>query len=230
MPCLYSASSNDSGNSRDIGCTAVLFGSFGRTDSFTVSCDSYHTYEAAPGDLEKHPSCLLGRQPRCEARIYQLLLMEPYKSVIPTSILLHAHTIREIRIISSTSPQPHALFHLLPKPKESSHTFLVIFGFLLIMFHHQGKRAFPGTHTDQILPRLHVPFFFFATLTVVARFASKYRRNAKWALDDWLIMTGLVTSPSNHSQAAADALSCSSTVKELALFRVGPSILYSIYR
>ena len=118
---------------------------------------SYHTYEAAPGGLERHPSCLLGRQPRCEA-------------------------------------------------------------------------AFPGIHADRIFPRLHVPFFFLATLTVVARFASKYMRNAKWALDDWLIMTGLVTSPSNHSQAAADALSCSSTVKELALFRVGPIILYSIYR
>ena len=176
-----------------------------------------------------HPSCLLGRQPRCEACIYQLLPMEPYKSVIPTPILLHAHTIREIRIISTTSPQPQALFHLLPKPKEPSHTFLVIIGFLLIIF-HQGKRAFPGIHADRIFPHLHAPFFFLATLTVVARFASKYMRNAKWALDDWLIMTGLVTSPSNHSQAAADALSCSSTVKELALFRVGPSILYSIYR
>jgi len=37
-------------------------------------------------------------------------------------------------------------------------------------------------------------------------------------VDDWLIVVGLVTSPLNHSQVAADALSCSSTVKELALF------------
>jgi hypothetical protein len=64
--------------------------------------------------------------------------MELYKSVIPTSILLRAHTLREIRIISPTSPQPQVLFHPPPKAKESSHTFLVIFGFPLIMF-HQGK-------------------------------------------------------------------------------------------
>jgi len=37
-------------------------------------------------------------------------------------------------------------------------------------------------------------------------------------VDEWLIVIGLVTPPLNHSQAAADALSCSSTVKELALF------------
>lgn len=37
-------------------------------------------------------------------------------------------------------------------------------------------------------------------------------------VDDWLIMVGLVTSPLNHSQVVADALGCSSTVKELALF------------
>jgi hypothetical protein len=57
-----------------------------------------------------------------------------------------------------------------------------------------------------------VCFPFLATLTEVARFASKYM------VDDWLIVVGLVTSPLNHSQVAADALSCSSTVKELALF------------
>lgn len=37
-------------------------------------------------------------------------------------------------------------------------------------------------------------------------------------VDDWLIVVGLVTAPLNYSQVAADALSCSSTVRELALF------------
>lgn len=83
---------------------------------------------------------------------------------------------------------------------------------------HQGKRAFPDTHADRIFLRSHAFPLFLVTLTEVARFASKYMRNAKWALDDLLIVIGLVTSPLNHSQAAADALSCSSTVKELDLF------------
>ena len=37
-------------------------------------------------------------------------------------------------------------------------------------------------------------------------------------VDDWLIVVSLVTSLLNHSQVTADTLSCSSTVKELALF------------
>ena len=89
------------------------------------------------------------------------------QSVIPTSIL-HARTLREIRIISPTSPQP-GVVPSAPKPKESSHAFLVIFGFPLIMF-HQGKRAFPDTHADRILLRFHVFFLFLATLSRTFRF------------------------------------------------------------
>jgi len=114
---------------------------------------SYHTYEAAPGDLESHPSCLLDAT---QVRGTHLpVSTHGALQVRNPHIHLRAHTLREIRTISPISPWPQVLFHLLPKSKESSHTFLVIFGFPLIMF-HQGKRAFPDTYAERIFLRSHV--------------------------------------------------------------------------